>query len=162
MGWNFFYWYLENHLVSIFPRKNYNSSLHSHCNWELWQGSNRIDLFWFAKIWFAKVNKKSQKDLDSRGESKYFTYEANESQWFILIHFDFDFYSFWFAIEIDFIHFDSVWFMIHLRIIIKSNLKSKIGESWFTHLRIIFWFDFESKANQSESRIKLVRPLVEG
>ena len=42
---------------------------------------------------------------------------------------------------------------------IKSNQKSLIGESWFTHCRIIGWFDFESKVNQSESGIKLVRAL---
>ena len=67
--------------------------------------------------------------------------------------------------------------MIHLRIEnqveskIKSNQKSnwiknqidqksKVDESWFTNLRIIGYFDFESKANQSESRIKLVRALI--
>ena len=49
--------------------------------------------------------------------------------------------------------------MIHLRIKIKSKKKSKVVESWFTHLRIIGWFDFASKANQSESRIKLVWAL---
>ena len=38
--------------------------------------------------------------------------------------------------------------------------KSKVGESWFTYCRIIGCFDFESKANQSESRIKLVLALV--
>ena len=49
----------------------------------LWQGLNRIDSFWFANFWFAKVNQKSQKDFDSRGESFYFWL------WSILIHFDF-------------------------------------------------------------------------
>ena len=51
------------------------------------------------------------------------------------------------------------WFTCNSKI--KSNQKSKVGESWFTHLRIIFWFDFESKANQSELRIKLIRALPE-
>ena len=51
--------------------------------------------------------------------------------------------------------------MIHLRIKIETIQKSKVGESWFTHLRIIGWFHFEQKANQSESRIKLVRALAD-
>ena len=62
--------------------------------------------------WFAEVNQKSQKDFDSRGESKsffdfwfilanhfifdsdsfWFTFEANESQWSVLIHFDFPYW----------------------------------------------------------------------
>ena len=86
-------------------------------------------------------------------------------------HFIFVSDSLWFAIQIDFIHFDSAWFdsslitlhpriMIHVRIKIKSNQKSKVGESWLTHLRIMGWFDFGSKANQSESQIKLVWALV--
>ena len=53
--------------------------------------------------------------------------------------------------------FDSSRTMTHLRIKIKSNEKSQEGESWFTHLRIIGWFNFESKANQTESRINLAR-----
>ena len=66
-----------------------------------------------------------------------------------------DFYSFWFAIQFDFINFDSVrfWYV--------ANQKLKVGEAWFTHCRIIGCFDFEYKANQSESRIKLVWALID-
>ena len=56
---------------------------------------------------------------------------------FILIRFDFDSSRITIHPRI----------MIHLRIKIKSNQKSKKGESWFTHFRIIGWFVFESKAN---------------
>ena len=121
------------------------------------QGSDRIDSFWFAE-----VNQKSQITFDSRDESKsffiidsdsfWFTFEANELQWFILNHFDFDSTRITIQPRI----------MIHLRIKIKSNQKSKVGEMWFTHLRIIGWFDFEWKANHSESQIKLVRALIQG
>ena len=91
--------------------------------------------------------------------SFWFTFGANDrndSFWFLFI---------WFAIQIDSIHFDSFYFnssriTIHPRIKSRSNQKSQEVESWFTHLRIIGWFDFESKANHSESRIKLVRALV--
>ena len=141
---------------------------------------------WFVKIWFAKVNQKSQKDFDSRGESKsffflflihvgesfyfcdsdpfWFTFKANiihfYSQFiFIFIHFDLRFkwfYSFWFGLIL--IRRESrftreSWFTCES----KSNRikKSKVGESWFTHLRIIIWFDFKSEskwiANQGGS-----------
>ena len=85
---------------------------------DLVQGSNRIDSFWFAS--------------------------AN--------HFIFDSDSFWFAIQFDFIHFDSVWFWFvtnhdspanHAS---PGNQKSKVSESWFSHFRIIVWFDLKSKA----------------
>ena len=89
--------------------------------------------------------------------------------WFTLIHNSFGFlfilicdsiwfYSFWFDLIL--IRRESritreSWFTCKSKI--KSNQKSKVYE--FTHCRIIGWFDFESKANQSESRIKLVRTL---
>ena len=69
---------------------------------------------------------------------------------FILIRFDFDYLGITVHPQIIF----------HLRIKIKSNQKSKVGESIFTHFRIIGWFDFESKANQTVSRIELVRALT--
>ena len=81
--------------------------------------------------------------------------------WFTLIHNSLDIYSF-----CDSIWFYSYWFGFILirrqsrftrgswfisESKIKSNQKSKVGESWFTHCRIIGWFDFESKwiANQA-------------
>ena len=73
----------------------------------------------------------------------------------ITIHFDLRFELILFIL-IRF-NFDSTPIMIHLRIKIKSNKKSQEGESWFTYLWIIAWFDFESKANQSESRFQLIR-----
>ena len=76
----------------------------------------------FFYLWFTWAN---HFIFDS--DIFWFTFEANESHWFILIHFrserialihfdslwftiHFDFYSFWFAIQFDFIHFDSAWF----------------------------------------------------
>ena len=81
----------------------------------------------------------------------------------ILIRYSIRFYSFWFDLilirrETRFTR--ESWLICESKI--KSNQKSKVGKSWFTHSRIIGWFDFESKANQSESRIKLVRALVRG
>ena len=78
----------------------------------------------------------------------------------ILIHFDSQFISIFIC---DSIWFYSFWFgliLIRRESKIKSDQKSKVGEAWFTNCRIIGCFDFESKANQSESRIKLVRALV--
>ena len=78
----------------------------------------------------------------------------------IFIHFDFRF-----NLTLIRFDFDSSQITIHSRIMshmrIKNQIekKSKVGESWFTHLRIIGCFDFESKANHIESRIKLVRAL---
>ena len=104
--------------------------------------------------------------------------EVNQNLFFLfLILIDFDFKFIWNIIYVDLrfnlISFILIWFdfdssritihpriMTILRIKIKSNQKSKVGESWFTHFRIIGWFDFESKANQSESRIKLIRALM--
>ena len=82
-----------------------------------------------------------------------------DSLWFT-IHLDL--YSFWFLIQFDVIHFDSVWFWFAANHDspanhnLPTNQKSKVGES----CRIIAWFDFGSKANQSESRIKLIRALA--
>ena len=104
------------------------------------QGSDRIDSFWFANFWFAEVNQKSQKDFDSRFNLILFT----------LLRSDFD------SSRI-MIH---SWILVHLLIKIKSNQKLKVGGSWFNHLRVIGLFDFESKPNQSESRIKLVQALL--
>ena len=113
------------------------------------QGSNRIVSFWFAKFWFAKVNQKSRKGFDSRDESKSFFYSRERIILFLISdHFDLRFKLFFFIV---------IWFdfhtsqlgihpriMSHLRIKIKSNKKSKVGESWFTRLRIIIWFDLKS------------------
>ena len=63
---------------------------------------------------------------------------------------NFDFYSFWFAIQLDFIHFHSVWFWFVANHDSPANQKSKVGESLFTHCRIIGWFHFESKAKLSK------------
>ena len=91
-------------------------------------------------------------------------------KWFnlilILIHFDSQFLGYLFILICDSIWFYSYWFGFILirrqsrftrgswfisESKIKSNQKSKVGESWFTHCRIIGWFDFESKwiANQA-------------
>ena len=114
------------------------------------QGSNRIVSFWFAKIWFAKVNQKSRKGFDSRDESKSFFISPSRGRiilFVIFIYFDLRFKLILFIlIRFDF-YSSRIW--IHLRIKIKTNQKSKVGETWFTHLRIIIWFDFESKANQA-------------
>ena len=105
----------------------------------LCQGSNRIDSFGFANFWFAKVN---HFIFDS--DSFWFTFKANESQWFILIQFDFDFDSLWFtihldfhsflfAIQIDFIPFDSVWFWStanHDSPANQNQIRSKIKGRW--------------------------------
>ena len=84
------------------------------------------------------------------GESFYFwfwfIFEASESHWFISINNSFGFL--FILIRLD---FDSSRIMIHLRIKVKSNLKSKVAGSWFIHLRMIGWFDFESKANHESS-----------
>ena len=65
------------------------------------QGSDRIDSFWFAKIWFTKVNQKSQKDFDSRGCLFLFLIHVSESFylwfWSILIAFQNWFVKIWFA-----------------------------------------------------------------
>ena len=90
-------------------------------------------------FWFARCIKIFFLFLINVGEPFHFWF------WFILIRFD----------------FDSSLITIHPRIKIKTNQKSKVGESWFTHLQIIGRFNFESKSNQSESRITLVRPLTE-
>ena len=52
------------------------------------------------------------------------------------------------------------WFTCESKI--ELNHKSKVGESRFTHLLMIGWFYFELKANQSESKITLVRALGSG
>ena len=109
----------------------------------------------YRKIWFARWIKIF---------FFWFLIDVDESFYFRFpIHFDF--YSFWFAIQVDLIHFNSVWFWFVANHDsptnkIKSNQKSKVGESWLTHFRVIIWFDFESKANQTKSRIKLVRALL--
>ena len=83
----------------------------------------------------------------------------------ILTHFDF--YSFWFSIQSDFIHFDSVWFWFvanhdslanHHSPSNQNQSESKIKGRWI----VIHSFTnhFESKANQSESRIKLIQALM--
>ena len=86
--------------------------------------------------------------------------------WFILIHFDSQFiwlFSFWFAIHFA---FDSLRITNHPRLMInlriKNQVESKIKGRWIVihSLLNLGWFDFESKANQSESRIKLVRALT--
>ena len=105
----------------------------------LCQGSNRIDSFGFANFWIAKVN---HFIFDS--DSFWFTFKANESQWFILIQFDFDFDSLWFTIHLDFHSFlfaiqidslskrtnrnDSFWFVLIL--ILRESRFTR--ESWFT------------------------------
>ena len=106
-------------------------------------GPNRFILI--REFLIREVNQNLFLFLIHLGESFYFwfTYKANESHWFILIWFD----------------FDSSRIMIHLRIKNQTESKSKVGESWFAHCRIIGWFNFESKANKSESWIKLVRAL---
>ena len=125
----------------------------------------------FFDFWFISVNHfifDSLSKRTNRNDSFWFTLICHIFSiwfwyWFILIH-----NSFWFLFILicDSNRFYSFWFvlifpriMIHLRIKIKTNQKSNVGESRFTHLRIIGWFDFESKANQSESRIMLVRAL---
>ena len=131
----------------------------------LTQGSDQIDSFLFANFRFVEVNQKSQKRFwfarwmkifffDSRGRIILFLFLIDFDSRFKLIVF--------ILIRLDFNSSQITphpRIMIHLRIKIKSNQKSKVGESWLTHLRIIGWFDFGSKANQSESRIKLVRAL---
>ena len=90
---------------------------------------SRIDSFWIKnhnKILIREVNQKNfflifdsiEQIILFYSDSFWFTFEANESQWFILIRFD----------------FDSSRIMIHLRIEIESNQKSKRvnHDSWFT------------------------------
>ena len=135
-------------------------------NINCYQGSDRIDSFWFAEV-----------------HKKILICEVNQNLFFYFWFTWANHFIFWFWFIVIFIHFDLRFkvilfilirfdfdssritthprIMIHLRIKIKSNQKSKVGESWFTHLRIIGWFDFESKANQSESRIKLVWALID-
>ena len=112
------------------------------------------------EIWKAEV-KADQDRAQIESIDSILIREVNQSIFFGLrIHFGESFYSwFWFIL----IHFESQYFilirfvfdsspitihpriMIHLRIKIKLNQKSKVGQSWFTHLRIIGWFDFDSK-----------------
>ena len=112
--------------------------------------SDRIDSFWSANFDSPNWNKNKKKDFDSRSEAKsffLFVIYLGESFyflfWFILFQNSFGFLFILIC--------DSIWFYSK----IKSNQKSKVGESWFALCRIIDWFDFESKVNQSESRIKL-------
>ena len=138
--------------------KHFHFSVLNH----LKQGSDRIDSFWFT--WPNHFIFDSDSFWCKRIAIIYFEI------WFsILIRFDLQFILIFIYCDFRFelilfilirFDFDLSGFMIHLRIKIKSNKKSKIGESWFTHLRIINRFDFESKANQSESRIKLRRALT--
>ena len=60
------------------------------------QSSDRIDSFWFANFWVAKVNQKSINDFDSRGLSKSFFFYF--WFWFISICDSIWFYSFWFGL----------------------------------------------------------------
>ena len=77
-----------------------------------------------------------------------------DSIWFVFVFISIcdsiSFYSFWFDLIL--IRRESrftreSWFVFESKI--KSNQKSKVGESWFTDCRVIVWFDFVSKANKS-------------
>ena len=104
-------------------------------------GSDRIDSFWKKKL-IREVNQNFFLFFFHVGESFDF--------WFT-VHLDF--YSFCFPIQFDFIHFDPVWLWVvgnndspanHDS---PANQKSKVGESWFSHFRIMGWYDFELEAN---------------
>ena len=98
------------------------------------QGSDRIDSFWFILI--RQIKSKIKK----RGESKFFSIRDSLKR-IILFLILINFYSlskwthridsFWFAIQFDFIHFDSVWL-------------------WFVA-------NNDSLANQKSNRIKNLR-----
>ena len=101
------------------------------------QGSDRIDSFWFILI--RQIESKIKK---KRGESKSFFFLIRDSlRRIILFLILINFYSlskwthridsFWFAIQFDFIHFDSVWL-------------------WFVA-------NNDSLANQKSNRIKNLR-----
>ena len=149
------------------------------------QGSDRfisIREFWFArwiKYFFLICDSLERIILFFDSDSFWSTFDANESHWFILLDFDFDFDSLWFtihldfyslrfAIQFDFIHFDSVWFWFvanhdfATNFDLPANQKSNRikNRRYANRDSLIGWFDFESKANQSKSQIKLVRALV--
>ena len=98
-------------------------------------------------ILIAKVNQKSKKkDFDSGVESEHFF-------WF-LINLGESFNSFWFAIQFNFFYFDWVWFWYvanHDSLANQNQIESRIKGRWI----------IKSRANQSESQIKLVRALPE-
>ena len=145
------------------------------------QSSDQIDSFWFANFDSPKwmkiqkmilIREKYQNlSLLSFTWANHFIFYS-DSFWFSLIHDSFEFLIILICDSIRFYSFSfglvkirresrfkrESWFTCESKI--KSNHKSNVGESWFTHLRIIGWFDCESKANQSETRIKLVRALV--
>ena len=114
------------------------------------QGSDRIDSFWFANFWFAEVNQKLQIYFicDSLGRIILFLILIHfDSQCnLIFIHFDLRFNLILYILISDSILFYSFWFGFILfrresrftrESKIKSNQKSKVGESWFTHFRIM-------------------------
>ena len=119
------------------------------------QGSDRIDSIWFANFWFAEVNQKSQKDFDSRCESKSFFFWFTWANhfifrfWFILIHFRSE--------RIVVIHFDSLWFLFLLILICDSRLFHSFWfsltlirrESWFIRES---WFTCEAKSNRIKNQ----------
>ena len=151
------------HLKNIFRKKNWTMKLFQNLPVEFYRKisklmeigrsskQGRIDSL--SEFRFARMNQKAKSDF-------WFT-SAN--------HFIFDALSkrtnridsFWFGLiliccESRFTH--ESWFICESKL--KLNQKSKVGEWWITLCRIIGWFDFESKANESESRIKLVRALA--